>query len=73
MPDDYGVELVALLASGELSRETEKRDQGANQLVLAYSMLTEFYEKYIEQKRAFRKKVMTRPNTHGFVYQRRSS
>lgn len=71
IPDDYGEQLIALLVSWELLRETEKRDQGRNQLVLAYAMLEEFYDKFIEQKKAFRKKLRTRPNTHGHVYQRK--
>lgn len=72
-PDDYGVELVSLLASWELLRETEKRDQGKNQLVLAYAMLVEFYEKFIEQKKSTRKTVRQKPSRHGFVYHRRYS
>lgn len=73
MPDTYGVDLVSLLASWELLWETEKRDQGKNQLVLAYAMLHEFYEKYIEQKKSTRKVVRQKPSRHGFVYQRRYS
>lgn len=73
LPDDYGVELVSLLASWELLRETEKRDQGKNQLVLAYAMLIEFYEKFIEQKKSTRKVVRQKPSRHGFVYHRRYS
>lgn len=71
IPDDYGVELISLLASWELLWETEKRDQGKNQLVLAYAMLHEFYEKFIEQKKSTRKVVSQKPSKHGFVYQRR--
>lgn len=71
IPDDYWVELIALIASGELSRETEKRDQGKKQLVLWYAMLLEFYDKFIEQKKSFRKTVRQLPPKHGFVYQRR--
>lgn len=73
LPDDYGVEMVSLLASWELLRETEKRDQGKNQLVLAYAMLIEFYEKFIEQKKSTRKVVRQKPSRHGFVYHRRYS
>lgn len=70
IPDTYGEDLVAILASWELLRETEKRDQWRNQLVLAYSALLEFYDKFIEQKREFRQAVRNKPSKHWFVYQR---
>lgn len=71
IPGEYWVELVALLASGELLRETEQRDQGKNQLVLAYSMLLEFFDEYISNAKQYRKKTIRKKETPTHVYQRR--
>lgn len=71
IPDDYGVELIALLASWEMLRETEQRDQWKNQLTLAYAMLEEFNNNFIEQTKQYRKTIRRIKETNNAVYFRR--
>lgn len=71
IPENYWTELVALLASWEMLRETEQWDQGKLQLTLAYSMLKEFYNNYIEEIKQHRKTITWVRRTSNMVYSRR--
>jgi hypothetical protein len=69
--EEFDHDMLSMIVSGELLRETEKSETAKMQLTEGYAKLIDFYNAYRVQNKDFKQTLKRRRRTPSFYYTRR--